>query len=95
MKKYKIKVQEIDGDKKKTVMEETCDGFVCLVDKGNNVGGEMGANISDARIGDIMLSSPHMMEIHNMITAHVIAKSLGVFKDPEDDLADKIGGTLQ
>ena len=93
--KYRIKVQELKGDKKKTVIDETCEGFMALIDKGKNVGGEVGANISDARIGDLMMSSPHLMEIHKMITAYKIAKNLGVYNDPEDELADRIGGPLQ
>ena len=92
---YRIKIQQIDGDKKKTVFEEMCEGFVGLIDKGNNVGCEFGANMSDTKIGDIMMSSPHMMEIHKMITAYKIAKNLGVYDDPEDELADRIGGQLQ
>ena len=92
--KFRIKIQQIDGDEKKTVFDETCKGYFGMMYKDDKVGGEFGANISDATIGDLIMASPHMMEIHKMITAYEIAKHLG-YKDPEDELADRIGGTLQ
>jgi hypothetical protein len=35
------------------------------------------------------------MEIHKMVTAYKVAEGMGLLKDPEDDLADKIRRQLQ
>ena len=90
--KYRIKIQEIKGDKKETVLEETCEGFVGMLKKGDHVGCEFGGNISDAEIADLMISSPHMMEVHKLITAYNVAKAMRKMVDPEDEMADRIGG---
>ena len=91
----RIKIQKIEDGKKETLADYECKSILAFVAKEDNVVGQIIANLSDADIADIMMSSPHMMEIHKMITAYEIAKHLGMTKDPEDELADRIGGPLQ
>ena len=92
--KFRLKIQQIDGDKKKTIVDEEGIGYLALLKQEGNVCGEFGGHMSDVDIADITLSSKHLMEIHKMVTAYNVAKAMGVY-DPESELADKIGGELQ
>ena len=95
MRKFRLKIQEIEDGKKKTIVDEEGIGYLALLKKEENICCEFGGCMSDADLADITISSKHLMEIHKMVTAYKVAECMGLLKDPEDDLADKIRRQLQ